>query len=233
MKTTTLSRECGSFVAANLFRDRQERPKIQTLPAITISRQTGARGTAICQRLQEQLQSAKAPDAPDWQLYDRELVHQILSDHNLPSDLARFMPDAAVGEYQSTINELLGRHPSLWSLFEDSVDTIQRLARQGHCIIVGRGGNHVTRAMSHVMRVCIVGSRHTRLRHIVNREHLTVKQTDAILKKEDHARQSFVRKHYNTDVDDPKDYDIMINTDHLEDQQVVEILVQALKTLSK
>jgi len=128
------------------------------------------------------------------------------------------------------VNELLGRHPSLWTLYEDSVDTIQRLARQGHCIIVGRGGNHITRAMSHVLRVCIVGSRHNRLRHIVNREQLTPKQTDAILKKEDQARRSYVRQHYNTDVDNPNDYDLVLNTDHLSNEAVVEIITHAIKS---
>ncbi len=77
-------------------------------------------------------------------MFDENLVSQVLDDHDLPAELEKFMPDDTIGEWEGTINELLGRHPSLWSLFEKTSGTIARLARMGHCIIVGRGGNEVT-----------------------------------------------------------------------------------------
>lgn len=231
MKSSSMTRSCSSYVAANMFTDSHRGSSTKRLPAITISRQTGSRGSVICQKLLQTLQENISPDMPDWHLYDQDLVKHILREHNLPEDLERFMPDSSVNEYTSTINELLGRHPSLWSLYEDSVETIQRLARQGHCIIVGRGGNHVTRSMGNVLRICISGSRNHRMRYLTNREHLTTKQIDAIMKNEDGKRKSYVRQHYNADADDPSDYDLMINTDHLSDETVVEILVHALKKL--
>ena len=145
--------------------------------------------------------------------------------------MLQFIPDDSVGELESAINELLGRHPSLWSLFENTVDTIERLAKTGHSIIVGRGGNRITENLSNVLNVRLIGSRDVRLRYII--EHLGVsdKLADDLLKREDTARRNFVRQH-STDIDDPYLYDLVINTDRLSDQGVAACIIDALDNLN-
>ncbi|WP_269524965.1 AAA family ATPase [Coraliomargarita parva] len=228
MSTSTSSRGCGSYVAANLFNPDHSQTASQTIPAVTVSRQTGSRGAAVCERLVTILEESNKGGENPWTLYDHDLVRQILRDHNLPEHLAQFMPDGSVSEYQSTINELLGRHPSLWSLYEDSVHTIRRLAHEGHCILVGRGGNFITKAFPQVLKVRIVGSKHRRIQEVMNRANVSTKQAETILRNEDNARASYVRKHYNSDIDEPTHYDLIVNTDHLNDEAAAGLIASAL-----
>jgi len=223
--------DCKSYVAAHLHAMKRSAAKtpVKIAPAVTISRQTGARGRTIGQKLQNALRARNPKAEIPWTLFDENLVQKVLKDHNLPARLEQFMPDDAVGMLESSINEILGRHPSLWTLFEQSVQTIVRLCRMGHCIIVGRGGNKITEGFSNVIRVRFIGSEETRLNHLVSLRGMEPKKAQQFIKDEDHARRRYLKQNFKCDIDDPMLYDMVINTDHLSDELVVQALVAAVE----
>ena len=223
--------ECKSYVAAHLHAASAERPpdQKQHAPALTISREAGARGRTIGRKLADALREAEPRAEVPWTLFDENLVRQVLEDHHLPADLEKFMPDDAVGELESSINEILGRHPSMWSLFEKTVQTIVRLTRMGHCIVVGRGGNRITRAFANVVNVRLVGSPEQRTRQMVRARGLDEKTARRFIKDEDAARRRYLKQHFDADIDDPLDYDLVLNTDKITDDEAVRLLMTALK----
>ena len=221
--------ECRAYVAAHLHHQTKYHPKqAKRLPAITISRQTGARAHSIGMKLQAALREDAPEGSVPWTLFDENLVKKVLEDHQLPADLEKFMPDDAVNEYEGAVNELLGRHPSLWTLFEKTVSTIVQLSRMGHSIIVGRGGNEITRGFHNVINVRLIGSKEQRIRHLVVTHGMELAYAKKFVKGEDAARRRFLKQHFDADVNDPERYDIVINTDHLEDDAVVEMLAAAI-----
>lgn len=221
----------GTYLALNL-EPRPEDAAVQggKAPAITIARQAGARGVTICTLLHQKLEERDAKEPPPWKLFDSELSKEILKTHGLPTHLEKFIPDNAVGELEAMTNEILGRHPSLWKLYEDSVETISNLARTGHCILVGRGGNHITRKLTNVLNVRLIGSHWHRQRNIQKNMQLSESEAEALLRREDKARRSYVKQHYHVDIDDPEHYDLVINTDYLSDEVVVATIMRALPT---
>jgi cytidylate kinase len=225
--------QCRCYVAAHLKSANKKKPtRKRSLPAVTISRQTGTRGRNIGRKLREAL-NVRYPQAEiPWTLFDENLVQQILNDHNLPIDLEKFMPDDAVSEIESSINEILGRHPSQWSLFEHTVETIVRLGSIGHSIIVGRAGNKITQGLKNVVNVRFIGSLDKRVHDFAERHNLSQKDALAMIKKEDAARKNYLRQHFSTDIDDPLSYDLVINTDHLSDESILQILVAAIEAKS-
>ncbi len=229
MNGPNLFRESGAYLALNLEpRPEDTYPTNRHAPAITIARQTGARGVSICTLLHERLQSRDEKDPLRWRLFDSELSKEILKEHNLPTYLEKFIPDQAMSEFEGTINEMLGRHPSLWTLFKDTKETIGHLARTGHSILVGRGGNFITRTMGNVLNVRLMGSHARRLQNIAENMQISEKMAEALLKHEDHGRRSYVKQHYHADIDDPNHYDLVINTDHFSDEAVCDLIMQAL-----
>ena len=52
--------------------------------------------------------------------------------------------DAHLLPVESIVEEVLGLHPSGWTLVQHTTKTILRLASLGHTILVGRGGNVIT-----------------------------------------------------------------------------------------
>lgn len=222
--------ECRGYVAAHLHNSTTPRTEhTRRFPSLTLSRQTGARARSIGMKLQAVLRAQAADATVPWTLFDENLVQQVLEDHQLPSDLEQFMPDDTIGEITATINELLGRHPSLWTLFEKSASTIVRLSRMGHSIIVGRGGNEITKGLSNVLNVRLIGSETLRLRHMMKVHGMSETGGRKFIKEEDAARRRFIKQHFGTDIDDPMRYDLVINTDHLEDEAVVQLLLAGIR----
>jgi cytidylate kinase len=221
--------QCRGYVAAQLHHKPSLHKHSVCSPSITISRQTGARGRTIGKKLQAAL-SAEAKDSSlPWALFDDDLVKKVLEDNHLPLDLEKFMPDDAVSEVEGSINEILGRHPSLWSLFEKTVRTIVRLSRMGHSIIVGRGGNFITHGFSNVLNVRLIGSEEVRIAQMV-KLGMSAGEALKFIKEEDTARKNYIKQHFKSDIDNSMSYDLTINTDKLKDEEVVEILVAAINS---
>ncbi|CAA6689874.1 MULTISPECIES: AAA family ATPase [unclassified Lentimonas] len=228
MSDTATFNECCSYVAALV--QEHPIPKDTHVPsAITISRQSGARGRSIGKKLKNRLRADSPKDAVPWTFFDETLVEKVLEDHDLPKSLAKFMPEDTVNEYSSTVNEILGRHPSLWTLFEHTTQTMMRLCSVGHCILVGRGGNKVAEGLSNVTRVRFVGSHARRMQQMVTVYGKSVDDAKHYIKDEDHARHRYMKHHFNSEIDDPTQYDLVINTDHYSDEAVVEMILAAVE----
>jgi len=230
MKTYPTINECRGYVAAQLMRHDATAER-HTYPTITISRQAGARGRSIAHELQKSLNAESPNTYVPWGLFDENLVQQVLEDNDLPAELEKFMPESTVSELESSINEILGRHPSLWSLFEKTTSTIVRLSRMGHCIIVGRAGNVITHGMRNVLRVRLIGNEVNRIYRMVHAHGMTEKGAKEFVHDEDVARRKYMKQHFNCDIDDPQTYDLVINTDHISDDCVVNMLIEGTKHL--
>lgn len=225
--------KCRSYVAAHLQSARAKpAAAIKSLPAVTISRQAGTRGRNIGRKLRDVLNSNFPKAEVPWTLFDETLVQKILEDHHLPAELEKFMPEDAVGELESSINEILGRQPSQWTLFEHTVDTIVRLSRIGHAIIVGRAGNQITHGLSNTLSVRFIGSLDLRVKRIAELQSISANDALNFIKKEDAARKHYLHQHFDAHIDDPLSYDLVINTDHQSDESIVEILSAAIKAKS-
>jgi hypothetical protein len=232
MNKFSISEECRSYIDTLIKVENHEiyREPEKSRPAITISRQAGARGRSIGKKLKQALREQSPKDEIPWTYFDGDLVEKVLKDHDLPTSLAKFMPEDSVSEIDSTINEILGRHPSLWTLFEHTTETMLHLCRTGHCILVGRGGNKVAEGLGNVTRVRFVGSKQRRLLQMIQVHKMSLEEAKTYIKKEDRARQRYMKSHFNCNIDDPLHYDLVINTDHYSDEAVVQIIINAISS---
>lgn len=226
--------QCRAYVTAHLQSATAQSPrKHQRLPTVTISRQTGTRGRSIAHKLREAMNATQPASEIPWTVFDENLVQKILEDHNLPRELEKFMPDDHVSEIESSINEILGRHPSQWTLFEHTVETIVHLSRIGHAIIVGRAGNKITHGLSNVLNVRFIGSLAKRIERVARLQGIKRPEAVTFIKKEDAARKHYLQQHFSADIEDALSYDLVINTDELSDEAIVQILIAAIQAKSK
>ena len=86
-------------------------PRVQ-LPAITISRETGAGAITIGDLAAQLLddQCSGSPKVP-WTVFERNLAEKVLDEHNLPATLEHFMREDATFPLSDAVDELLGLHP--------------------------------------------------------------------------------------------------------------------------
>ncbi len=219
---------CQSFIDSNFV---PSPPVKKPGPSMTlsISRQAYSRSHAISEKLIGLLQADKQMGNREWALFDRDLVHQILREHNLPERIAKYMPEDREKPVASTINEILGLHPSMWDLFHYTCDTIYKLASIGNVILIGRGAHIVTRDMPNVLRVRIIAPRKLRVNRAAQLLQLSPAEAEKILARTDHAQAAYVQSHFDESIDDPHSYDMVLNTGTLDDEAAARILFHALK----
>lgn len=180
--------------------------------AVAISRQTGSGAHTVAEELAELLNQTVPRGNRQWTVFDRNLVEKVLEDHHLPQRLSQYMPEDRVPEMRATINELLGLHPPSWTLVRQTSETILRLADLGNVILIGRGANVVTNKLNYVFQVRLVAPMETRIQCIQRTCNLDEKRALETIQTEDGGRVRYLRKHFDTDINDPLLYHLVINT---------------------
>src|SRR3984893_903428 len=197
--------------------------------AITISREVGAGGKTIADLLGQRLTAVeKTPAASPWIVFDSSLAKQVLEDHNLPPDLERFMTeDARLLPVEAIVEEVLGLHPSAWTLVQHTTQTILRLAGLGRSIVVGRGGNIITARLPNVFHVRLVAPLVTRIRHSAEYYHLSEAEAAKLVREQDQARRRYLRRYFNVEIDESTLYDVTLNTGRMGFVRAAEVIAEA------
>lgn len=210
----------------------RRRPKSPTpaphRPVITISRQAGSGAHVVAEALVSGLQTSDPQASPPWTMFDRDLVERVLEDHELPERLAEFMPEDRVSAIADTIDEVLGVHPSAWTLVRKTADTILRLAEIGNVVVIGRGGNVITDRLAYAFHVRLVGSVPRRIQHLQDYLHVDPSEAAEYLRTRDAARKRYVAKYYGKDIDDPLLYHLVIDTDRVTYEEAARLILGAV-----
>lgn len=186
--------------------------QISNPPSITISRMAGAGGRTIASNLVTYLQQ-RAPADCHWTVFDRELLEKVLEDHRLPKRMADYMPENHKSMLGDMLEELLGLHPSAWTIVQHTAETILRLAHMGHVILVGRGANIITRSLERVFHIRLIGSLERRIERVEQVYGLERKNAIEFIQLQDKGRRRYIKDNFGKDIDDPLLYHLVLNTD--------------------
>lgn len=197
-------------------------------PAITISRESGSGSGLVAEHLKQILDKNKSREAPDWTVFDKNLIDKILADHNLPGKLAKLLTQEKQSVLKNMLNELMGLQPSVLSLYRKSAQTILELAEMGNVIIVGRGGNLITKNLSNSYHVRLVAPLQNRVLRIQEYYNLSRKEAIEWIEAEDGAREEFYRKNFLKRIDDPLCYHLIINTGNTPHKEAAHLIAQAV-----
>ena len=223
------------------FLDAQLRPGLAangksdavTLRAITISRQAGCGAILVAEKLAQLLKARDRTAAAPWTVFDRNLIEQVLKDHNLPVRFAKFLPEDHVTEIQDVMNELFGVHPSTWTVVENTAETILRLAHLGNVILIGRGANMITARLPGVFHVRLVAPLADRIEHAHRFYNMTPNEAHDFVLREDKGRARYIKKYFEVEVDDPLNYHLTINTSLVSYDAAAELIVTAATAMTK
>ena len=203
-------------------------PRVQ-LPAITISREAGAGAITIGHLAAKILEDecSGSPKVP-WTVFERNLAEKVLREHHLPATLEHFMPEDTTFPLSDAVDQLLGLHPSSWTLVEHTTKTIRRLAIMGNVILVGRGSNFISAHFPHVYHVRLIAPLKDRVRHIV--EYYNLRPAEAAQKVHDldEGRRRYVRRYFRADIADPLHYHLTINTAYTGFQKAAQIIANLI-----
>lgn len=169
-----------------------------------------------------------------WTFFDRKLIEKILEDHHLPKQLRKYLQEDKYSHLSSAVNELLGLHPSHWTLLHHTTETILQLARMGKVVIVGRGGNIITSKLKNAFHVRLIAPLDNRIKHIMDVHKMNRQDAESYIKKEDSARGKYLKSNFFKDIKDPALYHLVVNTTLLSYKEAAEIIADVvMKKFSK
>lgn len=213
MKTFADFDKCQAFLDAQLHPQAMNRARGELpLRAITISREAGCGAAPVAERLAQLLQAGDKIAAAPWTVFDRNLIEQVLQDHDLPVRFAKYLPEDRVSEIQDVMDELFGVHPPTWTVVEQTAETILKLAQVGRVILIGRGANLITARLRGVFHVRLVAALADRVEHAHRFSHMSLEEARKFIEREDKGRARYLWKYFNVDVNDPRHYHLVINT---------------------
>lgn len=206
--------QCLSFINCQLSSAPRGGGESAIKPAITISRMAGAGGRTVAAKLAEYLQS-KVPQPVPWTVFDRKLVEQVLEDHHLSRRVADYMPENHKSMLADIFEELLGLHPSSWTLVHQTAETILRLAQMGNVILLGRGASVITSRLDSSFHVRLVGSIEKRAERVQSIHALDPRAAIEFVNREDKGRRRYLKENLHEDIDNPLLYHLVVNTDRI------------------
>lgn len=106
-------------------------------------------------------------------------------------------------------------------------DVIRDIAEQGDCVIVGHAAQAILHGRFDTLSVLVTGSPKYRSRRIMAGMGVDEKAALKTVERTDSERNDYFRRFYETGWLSPWEYDLCINTDHLNPAQAADIIARA------
>jgi cytidylate kinase len=215
MNASASAEFCRSFISTQLQGAQQPGVLVEknVRRAVTISRQAACGAVIVAERLAHYLQQHSSGDACPWTVFDRNLIDKVLEDHNLPTRLAKFLPEDRVSQLEDIVADVFQIHPPTEAIAQQTTETILKLAGLGNVILIGRGATVITARLPHVLHVRLVAPLEKRIEHAHQFYNLTRNEAHKFCLSQDRARERYLQKYFNADINDPLLYHLTINTD--------------------
>ena len=116
--------------------------------------------------------------------------------------------------------------PTSKKLYEEQTNIMKKAAEEGPCVVIGRCGSQIFKDHENHISVFLHGdieSRAARLAAVLGKEVDTAKDGKRI-EREDKERAKYYQEFTGKQWDDIKEYDFVLNTSNLSDEQVMEVV---------
>jgi cytidylate kinase len=106
---------------------------------------------------------------------------------------------------------------------------IRELAAGGQIVILGRGSQMILKDEATALHVLCIAPLELRSHRLAEREGMGMNEAKHRAKQSDRARAAFYRKSWKVDVEDPRLYDVVINTAKLDYEAAAEVVATAAR----
>jgi len=171
-------------------------------PTICISRQYGARGAAMGRMVADRL---------GFRFYSDELIHDIAEAAHVRQQVVESLDERVQDGIAEWVAGLIKRGvfaPS--DYLRNLSNVVLTLGRHGKGVIIGRGA-HFLLDGSTTLRVRVIAPLEVRVARVAQRDDLSEADARAKVTRIDDERVAFNRQHYNADIRDPNNYDLVVN----------------------
>ena len=199
---------------------------------VTIEREYGSGGGKIAQLVSNHL---------GWKLWDQLLTEEIARLAECPKAVVqereertdplyyRLFKSFLRGSYEGSLNAYKLNLVDSESILKITERVVQRAAKAGNSVIVGRGSQQFLKNRQDTLRVFLYAPREDKVRRLLARGK-TDKEARQLVDTVDQERAAFIQKYFHVEWPDRPIYHSMINT-AIGDAAVVHMILDLMKTL--
>ena len=190
---------------------------------IAMSRLPGSRGDEVARRLSTVLH---------YDLFDREIIQEIARGVHMSERVVSDLDE----KNRSPVSDWLVSfaqefHLSTYEYLHRLRMVVRAIAGSGAAVIVGRGAN-VILGPSEALRVLVVAPREMRVATVAEQAGVSRADANRKIQAEEAERRAFLQKHFHTELGNPENFDLVVNTHVLGVEGAVETIKAALPTLA-
>lgn len=119
------------------------------------------------------------------------------------------------------------------SMFETEKRILKELADRTSCVVAGRSGFLVFLEHPNHLGIFIQASMEYRIKRIMRRQNVSEQEARKIIEKLDASRETYIKKYEDTSRYDTRNYHLVISTDDLSEDDVVEVIMEYINRMSK
>jgi Cytidylate kinase len=189
-------------------------------PVITISREPGSNGDSIAQTLAKKF----GLDLYDWKIVeeiakDAHVSEQAVAtlDENIAFELADWLAGLDPGPGFSSSQYMRSLRKVLFTV-----------ATHGNAVILGRGANFLLPPEKRTLGLRFVAPLEARVKNIMQALRLSRENAVKHITQMEQERRSWVKKHCHADIHDAANYHMVINTELVTQETIVQIVKEML-----
>jgi cytidylate kinase len=198
---------------------------------VAVSRALGAGGEQIAANVAEKL---------GFRYVDDEIIARAAEE-------AGYDPDAVAASERTesfimrSLSQMAIADPSTWAVdssilastsgaFQKLIEqAIRKTAEEGNVVIVAHGASIPLAGMNGLLRVLITGSVEKRVARAMESAGLSEKDARKTIEHSDSQRKQFLDRFYKVKQESPAHYDLIINTDVLDEDHATRLILAAVE----
>ncbi|MFA9498089.1 MAG: AAA family ATPase [Deltaproteobacteria bacterium] len=202
----------------------EEKKADERISVITISREPGSGGNILGERLSQQLQ---------FDLFYQEFIHQMAENAHVSVRLLETLDEKGASVLEEWISSLVDKR-HLWPdrYLQHLMKIIGTIGKHGRAVIVGRGANFVLPPEKRIS-LRVISPLETRIRNVSQAFGAAAAEARSRILKTESDRKAFIKKYFNEDIQNPLNYDVIINTEDLSVDDAVNAVIGTLGHLSR
>lgn len=186
-------------------------------PLITISREYGAPGAALAERLGE---------TTGFNVWDRELLGAIAEDLGSEQKFLETLDERRKQDVEDAASAFIGKVHTNVSYLRSLIRVVKTIEEHGRGIIVGRGANYICKKHD-ILSIRLVRPFGSRVDHIAAKQKLPVAEARKKVREKDKEREEFIKRFFYKDLTNASDFDLIVNADTFSLNQIERMTADA------
>jgi len=196
-------------------------PPVPPQPIVTVSRECGSRGAYFAELLAGKL---------GYQFIHREIVDAICESSGYRKRMIASLDEKYRSRLDLSVESFVsGQAVDYTDYVRYLCQVVLSMARLGGVVLVGRGGSFILGPKQgfHIRFICPLEKR---IANLVTYTKLTPDEAASHVDRLDKERREMIEKLFDADINDPRNYDLVINTAYIDIEDMIPGVEEAIKS---